>query len=135
MAIDYGLTKIGLALTDQLRIIAQPFGTIQNISLKRSSCEVVEIAKEYHVITIVIGLPLSMNGSDNIMTNIVYKFKNTILLLTDIKVVTFDERLTTYQTKRILRELGIRNKKKKYRLLEDQISATLILQTYLESIT
>jgi putative Holliday junction resolvase len=112
MAIDYGLKKIGLALTDPLKIIAQPFRIIKNDSLKKSAYKIVNIAKEYNVITIVIGLPLNMNGSDNIMTSVIYKFIKIIMLLTDVNVVTFDERLTTQQTKKILRDIGIKSKKK-----------------------
>jgi putative Holliday junction resolvase len=135
MAVDYGLKKIGVALTDQLQIIAQPFCIIQNISLQKSAHKIIQIAHEKNVIKIVLGLPLNMNGSYSKMTDVIYKFRKAILFLTDIDVVTFDERLTTQQTKKILKELGINNNRKKYQLLEDKIAATLLLQTYLELLT
>lgn len=130
MAIDYGFKKIGIALTDPLQIIAKPFQTIKNISLINSAAKIVSISKEQNVTTIVLGLPINMDGTFGKMTKYIYQLSKTILKLTDIQIVTLDERLTTKQAKDVLRILNI--KSRSYKLIEDRIAAALILQTYLE---
>jgi putative Holliday junction resolvase len=130
MAIDYGFKKIGIALTDPLQIIAKPFQTIKNISLINSAAKIVSISKEQNVTTIVLGLPINMDGTFGKMTKYIYQLSKTILKLTDIQIVTLDERLTTQQAKDVLIILNINSRS--YKLIEDIIAAALILQTYLE---
>jgi putative Holliday junction resolvase len=131
MGIDYGLKRVGIAITDFLRITARPFDIIKNVSLKKNVLKILEIAKNNDVSVIVLGLPLNMNGTEGKMAETVRKFIEEIKFLSDIKVTTVDERLTTVQSERMLiEEADISRKRRK--CLKDKISAALILQTYLD---
>jgi putative Holliday junction resolvase len=131
MGIDYGLKRIGIAMTDFLRIAASPFDTIENVSLKENTLKILEIAKNNGVSVIVLGLPLNMNGTEGEMAETVRKFVEEIKFLSDIKVTTVDERLTTVQAERMLiEEANISREKRKN--LKDKVAAALILQTYLD---
>jgi putative Holliday junction resolvase len=131
MGIDYGLKRIGIAMTDFLQITASPFGTVKNMSLKKNALKILEIAKNNDVSVIVLGLPLNMNGTEGEMTETVHKFIEEIKFLSDIEVTTVDERLTTVQAERMLiEEADISREKRKN--LKDKVAAALILQTYLD---
>jgi len=131
MGIDYGLKKIGVAITDITQIIASPFCTIESASLKENALEVLKIAEDNSVSLIVLGLPINMNGSYGDMTRIVYEFIDKIKSFSGIEIVTVDERLTTAQAERMLiDEADISRKKRK--CIKDRIAAALILQTYLD---
>jgi putative Holliday junction resolvase len=131
MGIDYGLKRIGIAMTDFLQITTSPFDTIKNVSLKKNALKILEIAKNNGVFVIVLGLPLNMNGTEGKMAETVHKFIEEIKFFSDIEVTTVDERLTTVQAERMLiEEADISRKKRKN--LKDKIAAALILQTYLD---
>ncbi len=131
MGIDYGLKRIGIAMTDFLRITANPFDTVKNVSLKKNALKILEIAKNNGVSVIVLGLPLNMNGTEGGMAETVRKFIEEIKFLSDIEVTTVDERLTTVQAERMLiEEADISREKRKN--LKDKVAAALILQTYLD---
>jgi putative Holliday junction resolvase len=132
MGIDYGLKRIGIAMTDLLQITANPFNTIESLSLKKNALKIVELAKDNDVSTIVLGLPVNMNGSKGEMTEIVCNFIDEIKSLSDVEITTIDERLTTAQAERILiEEADISREKRKG--LKDKIAAALILQTFLDT--
>ncbi|OEG70209.1 hypothetical protein ATZ36_05625 [Candidatus Endomicrobiellum trichonymphae] len=131
MGIDYGLKRIGIAMTDFLWITANPFDTVKNVSLKKNALKILEIAKNNGVSVIVLGLPLNMNGTEGGMAETVRKFIEEIKFLSDIEVTTVDERLTTVQAERMLiEEADISREKRKN--LKDKVAAALILQTYLD---
>jgi putative Holliday junction resolvase len=131
MGIDYGLKRIGIAMTDFLRITASPFDTIKSVSLKKNVLKILEIAKNNDVSVIVLGLPLNMNGTEGAMAETVREFIEEVKFLSDIEVITVDERLTTVQTERMLiEEADISRKMRKG--LKDKIAAALILQMYLD---
>jgi putative Holliday junction resolvase len=130
MGIDYGLKYLGIAITDTMHIIASPFGTIEGgLSLKKDALKILEIAESNNVSTIVFGMPINMNGSKGKMAVIVHNLVDMIKSISNIKIVTIDERLTTVQAEKILISNNTsRNKRKN---LKNKISAALILQTYL----
>ncbi|MDR2427418.1 MAG: Holliday junction resolvase RuvX [Endomicrobium sp.] len=132
MGVDYGLKRIGLAMTDLLRITASPFDTIESISIKKNAAKLLEIAKANNVSVIVFGLPVNMNGTEGEMSETVRKAVDEIKTLSsDVEVTTIDERLTTAQAERILiEEADVSREKRKG--LKDKIAAALILQTYLD---
>jgi putative Holliday junction resolvase len=131
MGIDYGLKRVGIAMTDFLRITASPFDTIENVSLKKNVLKILEIAKNNDVSVIVFGLPLNMNGTEGEMAGTIRRFIEEIKFFSDIEVTTVDERLTTVQAERILIEEADISRKKR-ECLKDKIAASLILQTYLD---
>ncbi|MDR2191416.1 MAG: Holliday junction resolvase RuvX [Endomicrobium sp.] len=131
LAVDYGLKRIGLAMTDLLQITASPFETIESVSLKKNALRIAEIAKANEADEIVVGLPLSMNGDESEMTDIVKKFAEELKNVSGLRVETMDERLTTAQAERMLiEEADISRQKRKG--VKDKVAAALILQAYLE---
>ncbi|MDR3195740.1 MAG: Holliday junction resolvase RuvX [Endomicrobium sp.] len=132
MGVDYGLKRIGLAMTDLLRITASPFDTIESGSLKKNAAKLLEIAKANNVSVVVFGLPINMNGTEGEMAETVRKAVDEIKTLSsDVEATTIDERLTTVQAERILIEEGDVSREKR-KGLKDKIAAALILQTYLD---
>ncbi len=132
MALDYGLKRIGIAMTDIMQIMASPFDTIESVSLKKNAGKIIEIAKNNDVSTIVVGLPINMDGTEGEMAETVRKFIEEIKLISDIEIVTIDERLTTAQAERMLIDEGDISREKR-KGLKDKLAASFILQTYLDT--
>jgi putative Holliday junction resolvase len=131
MGIDYGLKRIGIAISDLLHIISSPFYTINSVSLEKNAKKILEIANDNFVLVIVFGLPINVNCTENKMTIKVYNIIKKIKSISNIKIETIDERFTTIQTKKMLiNEMNISRKKRKK--IIDKISASLILRTYLD---
>ncbi|MDR3112217.1 MAG: Holliday junction resolvase RuvX [Elusimicrobiota bacterium] len=130
LAIDYGLKRIGLATTDLLQIMANPFDVIESASIDKNVRKILEISQKNEVSEIVIGLPLNMDGSEGEMAKLVRKFIDKFRAASNIKIEPVDERLSSWQTDKILIEKAnmSREKRKKVR---DKIAAAIILQTYL----
>ncbi len=140
LAIDYGSVRIGLALSDELKIIASPLERVQSASpAKNVECIVQYIhmlatTKNYVIGEIVIGLPRNMNGSDSKTTTIVREFSTLLQkALPDIPVRLFDERLSSVQAERMLKEVAFTRKKRA--AFVDSVSAVIILQSYLNATT
>lgn len=131
LGIDYGEARVGIAITDELNITAQGLETIQHnnndkVILRRLD----EIMEQYCVDTIVIGMPIHMNGDKSIRAEKTEKFIHKLKCkYNKIKIVSVDERLTTVQAHRTMNDLNIDKKKK--RGLVDTISAVYILETYI----
>tara|TARA_B100001250_G_scaffold6650_1_gene5602 strand:+ start:950 stop:1360 length:411 start_codon:yes stop_codon:yes gene_type:complete len=130
VAIDYGLKRIGIAITDELRVFAFGLTTVSNSEiipfLKKT------INKE-QVDTIVIGKPLqSNNRPSEIEDQILLFIKNLNKIFPKIIITRYDERFTSLLAKQTINNSGITKKKRKNKSLVDKISATIILQSYLE---
>lgn len=129
LGIDFGIKRIGLALSDPLQVLAFPLKTIQ--ALRPLEQTVALILQELAEIdTIVLGLPLLLSGKDSDITKIVRKCAALLKAQSSLPLVLWDERLTTMQVERVLKQGNIKRKKRKKHL--DTMSATLILQTYLD---
>ncbi|MDR1418646.1 MAG: Holliday junction resolvase RuvX [Endomicrobium sp.] len=130
MGVDYGLKRIGIAMTDILQVVASPFDIVESVSLKKDAVAIVDIAKNNDVSCIVFGLPINMNGTEGEMVESIHKVIEAIKSISDIDIVTLDERLTTAQAERLLiEEANLSRQKRKG--LKDKIAASFILQTYL----
>lgn len=133
LGIDYGDTRVGIAITDPLQITAQGLETIDykgndKVLLKRLD----EIFEQYEVDTIVVGMPYNMNGSSSFRVEATEKFIHKLKCkYNKMKIATMDERLTTVEAHRTMNNLGIDKKKKK--MIVDTISAVYILEKYLNS--
>ncbi len=131
LGIDYGEARVGIAITDELNITAQGLETIQRngsdkIVLKRLD----EILQKYEIKTIVVGMPLNMNGTISERAKITQEFIHKLKCkYNKIKIDSIDERLTTVEAHKTMNFLDI-NKNKK-RNIVDTISAIYILETYL----
>jgi len=130
MGVDYGLKRIGLAMTDPLEIIASPFDTIESVSLKKDAQKIVEIAENNQVSEIVVGIPV--NDYHVEMADKITKFISNVRELTKIKVETVDESFSTGQAEEILvGKADVSREKRKG--VKDRLAAAIILQRYLES--
>lgn len=131
LGIDYGQARAGIAITDELRITVQGLRTINhNGNDKKLLAELDEIMSQYEIDTIVVGMPLHMNGDKSIRAKVTEKFIHKLKCkYNKIKIVSQDERLTTVQAHRTMNDLQINQKKKKE--LVDTISAVYILESYM----
>ena len=131
IAIDYGLKRTGLAVTDPLKIIASGLTTIE-------SRELVPFLKDYfsreEVELIVIGEPRNLDDSDTHATSLVKKvIKDLEKKFPTIPIQTVDERFTSKMASRAMIEMGLKKKQRRNKALIDEIAATIILQEYLKS--
>lgn len=131
LAIDYGSKRTGLAVTDPLQIIANGLTTVETAKL-------VPFLQDYlqkeQVERIIVGLPKQMNGqdSDN-MKNIVPFVNRMKKLYPNLPIEYHDERFTSVMAHRVMLDSGIGKKARQNKALVDEISATIILQSYMES--
>ena len=134
LGIDYGEARVGIAITDQLNITVQGLETIQrNGSDKVILRRLDEIFEKYEVDTIVVGMPLNMNGTMSERAKITEQFVHKLKCkYNKLKIETIDERLTTVAAHKTMNFLDV-NKNKK-RNIVDTISAVYILETYLNKI-
>jgi putative Holliday junction resolvase len=130
LAIDFGERRIGLAISDPLGITAQGLPTIDTKKTKDSFLDIQEITKGKDVTRIVVGMPRNMDGSIGPKGRAVRRFMDQLSRRTGVEVEAWDERLTSVQSLKSMRVMGIKQKKKD---TVDRISATLILQSYLDS--
>ena len=130
LGLDLGTKRIGVAVSDELGMLAQARCFIRRN--KETSLEVKRLAEEENIGTIVVGLPLNMDGSEGPRALDSREVASNIEHVTGIKVVLWDERLSTREAEDIMIEADIsRNKRKKS---IDKLSAQLILQGYLDSL-
>ena len=130
MAVDYGDARTGIAVCDRTEFLASPVGTIEERDFNKLIQKVSYMAKQYEVKEIVVGLPINMNGSKGPRAEKAEIFANALNEMTDIPVNMWDERLTTVSAHNILNETNVRGKKRKS--VVDTVSATLILEGYLD---
>ena len=131
LGIDYGDRKIGLAVSDHLGITAQPLSIYRRKTKKEDAAYFKHVVSEYEVKEVIIGLPLRMDGSSGTRAEKTREFARWLGQVLNLPVSFWDERLTTKQATKILSKQKIPPKIKKD--LEDQVSAVIILSTYLES--
>ena len=130
LSIDYGDKRIGLALSDILKIIAKPFDTIENKSNKFVIDTILEISIEKNVEKIIVGFPLTMKGKYSIQTQKVLDFINLIEENTSIPIIKYDERLSSIEAKKSLIKQGIKTGHNKGEV--DKTAAAIFLQSYLD---
>lgn len=134
LGIDYGDSRVGLAITDALNITVQGLETVHHkgndkIVLKRLD----EILEKYEIDTFVIGMPINMNGTLGPRAEATNEFINKLKCkYNKIKIETIDERLTTVQAHNTLNLLNVDKTKKKG--IIDTLSAQYILETYMKKI-
>jgi len=130
LGLDYGDRHIGLALSDPLQLTAQPLGQHVLAGEKEDKKYFEELVRKHEVTEIVVGLPLRMDGSPGTRVEKTREFASWLEKTVRLPVVLWDERLTTQQAAGIMKEQKIRWRKRKK--VEHQISASLILQSYLD---
>ena len=132
LAIDHGTKRMGLAISDELGMIAQPMEFVLAEPFAGFVARLKEIIQEKKVELLLIGLPRNMDGSYG---PAVAKVQECIARLKEsvaIPIKTWDERLTTTQAHRMLIQTNMRREKRKERV--DQVAAAILLQSYLDSV-
>jgi len=131
VALDFGIKRIGVAMTDDLNIIASGLDTVSNENILSF---LKKLTIKNKIDTIVIGKPLQKNNQPSDIEVEILKFinvlKNNFPL---IKLDRYDERFTSVIAKKVILESGINKTKRRNKSLVDKISATIILQSYLEN--
>ena len=131
LGIDIGSKKIGIAISNQEMTLATPLTVVHRSSQTSEDHETIKgIAHEWEVELLVVGMPLSLDGSlgaaaENVLQEITHLERNT-----GISVDTFDERFTTTTAKQILHDQGVSEKEQKN--IIDQVAASIILQAWLD---
>jgi putative holliday junction resolvase len=130
LGIDLGQVRTGIAVSDELRMLAHPLETITGSSPAKVARRVQQIAAEKDVDCIVVGLPRNMNGTLGPAAETAQKFVDTLRSLVGCELVTWDERLSTVAAERALHDAG--KKTRETRGIRDQVAAQMILQSYLD---
>ena len=133
LGLDYGSKTVGVAVSDPLGLTAQKVETIwrkQENKLRRTLARIEELAAEYGVEKIVVGLPKNMNNTLGERAEKSLEFKEMLEKRTGLPVEMWDERLTTVAAEQVLMESGVRREHRKEYV--DQIAASMILQGYLD---
>ena len=130
MGIDYGAKRVGIAVTDPLKIIASG---LQTVATKEIFDFLNNYLKKEEVECIVVGDPIGLDDLPTDATPLVKAFlKKLAKQFPKIKIATFDERFTSKRAKEIIFQSGVSRKKRREKALVDKISAALILQDYME---
>ena len=128
LGIDFGRSRIGVAISDELRLLAHPLETIP--AGKNAAKRIAEIVRERKIDHVVVGLPRNMDGTFGAAASEAQKFVKELRALIPREITTWDERLTTVAAHRALREAG--KKTRATRGYLDQVAAQMILQGYLD---
>lgn len=136
-ALDYGLARIGVAVSDETKTIAMPLATITCEKKTEDTAKKIvqaledhQKAQHYELSEIVIGLPLMMSGKMGFLADETHYFIGLLKQLISIPIVTWDERLTSVQAERSMREGNLSRKKRAKSV--DNVAAIIILQSYLD---
>lgn len=130
LALDLGKRRIGLAVSDELGLTAQGLPTIERKNLRVDLERLRQVIADRSVSRILIGNPLHMSGREGAQSGWVREFAEKLRVAAGLEVQLWDERLTTRQASRVLRESGIGIEKRARAV--DQLSAVLILQSFLD---
>lgn len=131
LAIDYGERRVGLAMTDPNRQIAQALLTLQVRSRKRLLQDLQTIIDEQKIVQIIIGNPIGLDGSPTHMSRRVTRFILDLRTIFPGDIIEVDERFSSAQARRVLTALGGHSGRKKEAV--DRMAATLLLQHHLET--
>lgn len=131
LAIDYGRKRVGIAVTDPLKIIANGLTTVK-------SCDVLKFLSDYlskeFVELIVVGLPKTMNNEESDSMQYIKPFVEKLKKQhPNVPVEMYDERFTSVLAHKAMLEGGLKKKERQNKALVDEISATIILQSFMES--
>ena len=131
LGLDVGTKRIGVAISDPLGLTAQNRSFITRADTKGTVEQLQELIDHHDVSRIVVGLPLNMNGSEGESARLARTFSRELERHLKLPVVMWDERLSTAEADRLMKEAGLSRKKRSSRL--DGMAAQLILQSYLDS--
>lgn len=127
LGIDVGKVRVGVAISDELGMLAHP---LETVARAQAAASIAQIATEKRVGAIVVGVPRHMNGNTGESAQDALAFADKLRSTVGVQVIALDERLSTVAAHRALRESG--RKTRETRGVVDQVAAQMILQTYLD---
>jgi putative holliday junction resolvase len=132
LAIDHGSKRMGIALSDELKMIAQPVCFIPSEPFADFLEQLKKILQEKEVELVLVGMPRNMDGSYGPAALKVQEFVNVLKSAVTVPIKTWDERLTSTQANRFLIDANVRRDKRKEKV--DATAAAILLQSYLDSL-
>ena len=140
LGLDVGSKTVGVAVSDPLGVIATGVTTIERVGIRKDTGKVIDFIKEYGCMTVVMGLPLSLDGSDSVQTQKVRDFRTMLENklrssgpLSKVKIEWQDERYSTVEAEEVLIEADMSREDR--RKIIDRQAAIVILQRYLDRMT
>jgi putative holliday junction resolvase len=134
LAVDFGERRVGIAISDPTATIAQPLTVLLRRPGKRPPVQAIaDLAAEYDVAHIVVGLPLTLAGDESDWTRDVRAFGEKLADRAGTGVTFADERLTSVMAERAVRALGLKRSEREQKKRIDAAAAVLILQAYLDA--
>jgi putative Holliday junction resolvase len=139
ICIDYGLKRIGVAISDDSGTVAFPRKFIMNENLNSSAAELKDIIIAENTSAVVVGMPVGLSGQQSSLSieteKFICEFKKIIenLPIKDIPIIAYDERFSTAQARKSLIDKDVKRKKRKQAI--DSIAASFVLQAYLDGIS
>ncbi len=131
LALDLGKKRIGLALSDPLGITAQGLATLERTNIREDLAALEAIVREREVTLLLMGHPLHMSGRESRQSEYTRDFANRLSEKTGVEVRFWDERLTTVEANRVLKESGMSIEKRARAV--DRLAAVILLESYLDS--
>lgn len=132
LALDLGKRRIGLALSDELGITAQGIETLQRSNIREDIARLVQLISSRGVSLILMGNPLHMSGHAGRQAEYARDFAERLARAAGIPVQFWDERLTTVEAQRVLKESGVSIQKRSQAV--DRLAAVILLESYLDSL-
>jgi putative Holliday junction resolvase len=130
MGLDIGDKRIGVAISDPLETLASPFTTVQRISNAVAISAILDIVKREEIDFVIAGIPISLDGSLGAQAKDVSDFTRELDGVLPVSVEQWDERYSTVEAERLLREAGYSSRDMRQRV--DAVAASIILQSYLD---
>ena len=131
MALDLGGQRIGVALTDALRVLASPLTTLRAQPRAAAIEQIAGLIASNEVAELVIGLPLTLSGEVGPQAKVVQEFVEALRPHVSVPIHMVDERLTSVEAERMMVEMGIKREQRKARI--DEVAASLILRDFIEA--
>ena len=131
LALDLGKRRIGLAISDELGITAQGLETLERTKIRQDLAQLAQLVAEKNVSLILMGNPLHMSGREGRQAEYTHEFAERLTQATGVPIQYWDERLTSVEAERVLRESGISIQKRAQAV--DRLAAVILLESYLDS--
>lgn len=129
MGVDFGLKRVGVAISDEMLLFAHPLGVVPYKDMNQVISDLIKLANRYKVGKFVVGFPRNMNGTTGEQARRSIRFARKLETKSGLPVVLWDERLTTSQAEKEMISLGMSRKRR--RMTIDELSSVLILENYL----
>lgn len=131
LAIDHGTKRVGIAVSDELALMAQPLEFFPAEPMEALLARLEALVREKEVALVLVGMPRNMNGTYGPAARKVQEFADLLQKALSVPIKTWDERLTSAQANRLLIEGNVRRAKRKEKV--DKMAAAILLQSYLDS--